>query len=90
MAEIYKWNKGMNNRFSSCHVKHLRGFSHKIIDVNFQSVKMLSLDVVSLFIQIPVDGLLSFLEERLLKFQDQLPLSVTKIVDLIRLCVSTR
>ena len=50
---------------------------------------MLSLDVESLFTKVPVDDVLDFLKTKLLEYQDDLPLPVSKIVALIKLCVSS-
>ena len=46
---------------------------------------MVSFDVVSLFTKVPVNDLLDFLKEELENYD--LPLSITKIIDLVRLCI---
>ena len=74
-------------KFSKSHIKHSEDFIGKIREHNFGSAKMLSLDVVSLFTNVPVDDVLQFLENRLSAYQQELPLSVTKIIALVRLCV---
>ena len=50
----------------------------EIKDLNCNSFKMLSLDIVSLFTNVPVNDVLEFLENKLVDFQDELPLPVPK------------
>ena len=50
---------------------------------------MFILDIVSLFTNVPVNDVLVFLENKLTDFQEQLPLEVSKIISLVKLCVST-
>ena len=50
---------------------------------------MLCLDVVSLFTNVPADDVLAFLEIKLTDYQEQLPLTASKIISLVRLCSLT-
>lgn len=92
-CKLSKWLTGLLTpflgRFSNSHILHSEDFIGKIRALNFHNVKMLSLDVVSLFTNVPVEDVLLFLENKLSDFQDQLPLPVSKIIALVRLCVST-
>ena len=92
-SKLAKWLTGLLTpflgRFSDSHIKHSEDFIGKIRGMNFHNVKMLSLDVVSLFTNVPVDDVLTFLENKLSEYQEQFPLPVSKIVALVRLCVST-
>ena len=75
-------------KFSSSNIKHSQDFVDKIKDLNCNDFKMLSLDIVSLFTNVPLNDVLAFLENKLVDFQDDFPLPVSKIIALIKLCVT--
>ena len=75
-------------KFSNSHIKHAQDFVNKIKNLNCDNVKLLSLDIVSLFTNVHVNDVLEFLENKLVDFQDDLPLPVPKIIALIKLCVT--
>ena len=63
-------------KFSCSNIKHSQDFVDKIKDLNCNDFKMLSLDIVSLFTNVPVNDVLAFLENKLVDFQDDFPLPV--------------
>ena len=81
-SKLSKWLRSILipfvGKFSSSNIKHSQDFVDKIKDLNCNSFKMLSLDIVSLFTNVPVNDVLEFLENKLVDFQDELPLPAPK------------
>lgn len=91
-CKLAKWLSSLLSpfvgKFSSSNIKHSQDFVDKIKHLNCNNFKMLSLDIVSLFTNVPVDDVLAFLENKLVDFQDEFPLQVSKIIALVKLCVT--
>ena len=76
--------------FSNSHIKHSEDFVNKIKKQHIpKNSRLLSLDVVSLFTNVNIEDVLSFLETKLHQYQDKLPIAASKIISLARLCVTT-
>ncbi|XP_076059401.1 uncharacterized protein LOC143036029 [Oratosquilla oratoria] len=76
--------------FSNSHIKHSEDFVDKIKGQNIPNDrKLLSLDIVSLFTNVNTEDVLRFLEDKLHQHQQRLPISVSKIISLTRLCINT-
>ena len=76
--------------FSPSHIKHSEDFTFKFNEANIplHNVKLLSLDVESLFTKVPVNDVLNFLSNKLVPYADHFPLAIDKIMKLTELCVS--
>ncbi|XP_069186448.1 uncharacterized protein [Procambarus clarkii] len=73
--------------FSPAHLRHSQDFIERL---RLQpSCKMLSLDVDSLFTNVPLDDVLSFLRQKASESLLPLPLPTDVFLDLIRLCVES-
>ena len=57
-------------------------------NIPLHNVKLLSLDVDSLFTKVPVNDVLNFLSNKLVPYSDHFPLAIDKIIKLTELCVS--
>ena len=92
--KMSKWLAGILSpflgAFSSSHIIHSEDFLQKFNEANIpvHNIKLLSLDVESLFTKVPIEDVLNFLSEKLLIYSDHFPLPVGKIIKLIELCVS--
>ena len=73
--------------FSSSHLLHSSDFIDRLR--NLSPERMLSLDVESLFTNVPLDDVLSFLRTKVTEGTVQLPLPTDVFLDLIRLCVDS-
>ena len=77
--------------FSNAHIKHSEDFISKFNNSNIptNNVKLLSLDVESLFTKVPIDDVLSFLSDKLEPYEEHFTLGLRKTIELIKLCVSS-
>ena len=76
--------------FSTSHIKHSEDFISKFNSSNIpvNNVRLLSLDVESLFTKVPINDVLAFLSDKLEPYDDHFPLGLRKTIDLIKLCIS--
>ena len=94
MYKISKWLADLLSpflgTFSSSHLKHSEDFICKFNNSNIptKNVKLLSLDVESLFTKVPIDAVLTFLSNKLQPYEDHFPVGLGKTIDLIKLCVT--
>lgn len=75
-------------RIYSAHIVNSVDFANKISRINLNTGKMLSLDVDSLFTRVPIEDILAILEEKLPDLNLDLPISLSKFIKLIKLCIS--
>nr|BAM35674.1 putative reverse transcriptase [Penaeus japonicus] len=73
--------------FSPAHLRHSQDFIARVRGVT--SSTMMSLDVESLFTNVPLDDVLAFLQRNLLPEDPRLPLPTAVFLQLIRLCVDS-
>ena len=94
MYKIAKWLAGLLSPFlglfSDSHIKHSEDFIKKFNQSNIplHDIKLLSLDVDSLFTKVPVKDALDFLATKLQPYEDHFPLGVSKTLKLVELCVT--
>ena len=94
MYKISKWLADLLSpflgNFSPSHVKHSEDFIFKFNNSNIpaSNIKLLSLDVESLFTKVPVDDVLTFLLNKLQPYEDHFPVGLGKTIELVRLCVT--
>nr|XP_053627747.1 uncharacterized protein LOC128685277 [Cherax quadricarinatus] len=73
--------------FSPAHLRHFQDFIERVHSL--PTCKMLSLDVESLFTNVPLDDVLDFLREKAHEGFLHLPIPTDVFLDLIRLCVDS-
>ena len=94
MYKISKWLANLLSpflgTFSPSHIKHSEDFICKFNNSNIptNNIKLLSLDVESLFTKVPIDDVLTFLTNKLESYEDHFPVGLGKTIELIKLCVT--
>ena len=94
MYKISKWLANLLSpflgTFSPSHIKHSEDFICKFNNSNIptQNIKLLSLDVESLFTKVPINDVLTFLSNKLQPYEDHFPVGLGKTIELIKLCVT--
>ena len=94
MYKISKWLANLLSpflgTFSPSHIKHSEDFICKFNNSNIptQNIKLLSLDVESLFTKVPINDVLTFLSDKLQPYEDHFPVGLGKTIELIKLCVT--
>ena len=73
-------------KISSNHLKHSGDLLNRIRDINFRNKKLASLDIKSLFTNIPVEKAITLLDNKLSELNINFSIPKSNIIELIRLC----